>query len=97
MPRFAAELEGADDSAHVALYQDDAGTLDRDVCSGAHGNSNIGGRQRRRIVDSIACHGNDVMSGPMSGHALVLVARLDACFGGQEQIGCISVPVGCSA
>ena len=43
----------------VALEQRDAGALDGDVGAGAHGDADIGGGQRRRIVDAVAGHRDD--------------------------------------
>ena len=41
------------------LQQRDAGALDGDVGAGAHGDADIGGGQRRRIVDAVAGHRDD--------------------------------------
>src|SRR6478609_2269056 len=71
-------MEGANDSAHIALHQNDVGAFDGDVGSGAHGNADVGGGQCRRVIDSVARHGNYVVSGTVGSHALVLVVRLDA-------------------
>ena len=33
--------------------------LDRDVGAGAHGDADVGGGERRRVVDAVAGHGDD--------------------------------------
>ena len=49
----------ADDAAQVALDQRDAGALDGDVGAGAHGDADVRPRERRRVVDAVAGHGDD--------------------------------------
>ena len=43
----------------IALQQRDAGAFHRDVGAGAHGDADIGGGQRRRVVDAVAGHRDD--------------------------------------
>ncbi len=52
------------DAAQVALQQRDAGALDGDVGAGAHGDADVGGGQRRRVVDAVAGHGDDAALAP---------------------------------
>ena len=57
----------------VALEQRDAGALDGDVGAGAHGDADIGGGQRRRIVDAVAGHGDDAALGLRSRSTTALL------------------------
>ena len=41
------------------MQQRDAGALDRDVGAGAHGDADVGGGERGRVVDAVARHGDD--------------------------------------
>ena len=47
------------DAGEVALDQRHAGALHRDVGAGAHRDADIGGGERRRVVDAVAGHGDD--------------------------------------
>ena len=49
----------ANDAAEVALQQRDAGALHRDVGAGPHGDADLGGGERRGVVDAVAGHGDD--------------------------------------
>jgi hypothetical protein len=49
----------AHDAGQVALQQRDAGAFDGDIGAGAHGDADIGGGERRRVVDAVAGHGDD--------------------------------------
>ena len=53
-----AEPARPDDAVEIALDQRDAGAFDRDVGAGAHGDADIGGGKRRRVVDAVAGHGD---------------------------------------
>ena len=55
----AAEVARLGDAAQVAFHQRDAGALHGDVGAGAHGDADIGLRQRRGVVDAVAGHGHD--------------------------------------
>ena len=71
------------DAAQVAGHQHHVGALDGDVCAGADGNTHIGLRERRRIVDAVADEGErpcrrlqpldrlDLAVGQHLGHHLV--------------------------
>ena len=59
-----AERARAHDAAQVALHQRDAGALDRDVGAGAHGDADVGLRERGRVVDAVAGHRHDAASAP---------------------------------
>jgi hypothetical protein len=47
------------DAAEIALQQRDAGAFHRHIGAGAHGDADIGGGQRRGVVDAVAGHGDD--------------------------------------
>ena len=47
------------DAGQVAFDERDAGALDRDVRAGAHGDADIGGGKRRRVVHAVAGHRDD--------------------------------------
>ena len=49
--------------AQVALHQRDAGALHRHVGAGAHRDADVGLRQRRRVVDAVAGHGDHAALG----------------------------------
>ena len=61
--RRPAQPPGADNPFQVAFDKRHAGTLHRDIGAGAHGDADIGLRQRRRIVDAVAGHGDDTSLG----------------------------------
>ena len=50
-------------SARVAAHQRDAGGLHRDVGAGRHRDADVGGGQRRRVVDAVADHRHDLARG----------------------------------
>ena len=76
----AAEPNGFLDPAQIASEQSDAGALHRDIRAGAHRDANIGRGQGRRVIDSIAGHGDDLLSFAQFPDALVLMLRLDPRF-----------------
>ena len=82
MLRIIARLkpDGFLDAAQVAFDQRDAGAFHRDVRAGAHGNTDIGGGERGRVVDAVARHRDDVPLLAQFADALVFVLRLDASF-----------------
>ena len=49
----------AHERLQVAVEQRDAGAFDRDVGSRPHGDADVGGGERRRVVDAVAGHGDD--------------------------------------
>jgi hypothetical protein len=57
---------GRDDARQIALEQGDAGAFDRDVGAGAHGDADIGGGKRGRVVDAVAGHRDDPAFAPCS-------------------------------
>ena len=59
----------------VALHQRDAGALHRDVGAGAHGDADVGLRERRRVVDAVARHRHDPALACEPLDHLVLAAR----------------------
>src|SRR5712692_1025332 len=85
----AAQLSRSYDSAQVALDQYDSGAFDGYVRSGAHGDTNMGRRQGRGVVDPIACHGHDaaLLAEPLDGFTFFLRSNfgfdvIDAQFSG---------------
>ena len=48
------------------------GAFDRDIRAAAHGNTDIGGGQRRRIVDAVADHGDAAAFSAKALHHLAL-------------------------
>ena len=57
----AAETDRLDDGAEIVVEQHDGGSFARHVRSApAHGDADMGGLQRRRIVDAIAGHRDDL-------------------------------------
>ena len=54
----SASRARAHDAVQIALEQRDAGALDRDVGARAHGDADVGGGERRRVVDAVAGHGD---------------------------------------
>ena len=60
----AAEPARADDAAQIALDERDAGALHRDVGARAHGDADVGLRERRRVVDAVAGHRHDAAFAP---------------------------------
>ena len=55
----ARELDGLDGRAQVAAHERDVAGLDRDVAPGADRDADVGLRERRRVVDAVADHGDD--------------------------------------
>ena len=62
--RRHGELARPHDALQVALQQRDAGALDGDVGAGAHGDADVGGGERRCVVDAVAGHGDDAAFPP---------------------------------
>src|ERR1022692_3703445 len=54
-----AQVAGAQDCGKVAFYERDAGTFHGDVGAGAHGDTDIGLRQRGGVVDAVTGHRDD--------------------------------------
>ena len=52
-----------DDAHQIAFQQRNAGAFDRDIGPRPHCNSHIGGRKRRRVVNSVARHCHDCAAG----------------------------------
>ena len=53
-----------DDRSEIVVEQDDRRGLARDVgAAAAHGDADMGGLERRRIVDAVAGHGDDLAVG----------------------------------
>ena len=59
----------------IAPNQRDPRGLDRDIRSRAHRNADVGGRERRSIVDAVAGHGDDPAFLPQTFDGLALVLR----------------------
>ena len=57
--RRRRQMPRAHDAVEIALQQRHAGAFHGDVGAGAHGDADIGGGQRRRVVDAVAGHGDD--------------------------------------
>src|SRR3546814_9492292 len=57
--RRLAELAGADDTVEVALEQGHARAFHRNIGAMPHRDADIRRRQRRRVIDPIARHGDD--------------------------------------
>src|SRR5579875_1365719 len=58
--RRAAQPIGAGDAGEIAFQQRHPGAFDRDIGAGSHRDADIGQRQRRRVVDAVARHGDDM-------------------------------------
>ena len=52
-------MAGAEDSAEVSFDQGDAAAFHGDVGAGAHGDADIGLRERGGVVDAVAGHGDE--------------------------------------
>jgi hypothetical protein len=63
-----AETASADDAIQIALHQRYPGAFDGDISAGAHGNTNIGGGKRGRIVHAVPRHPNNAAFGFQTGH-----------------------------
>ena len=57
--RLARQPAGADDAAQVALDERHGRALHGDVGARAHGDADLGLRQRGRVVDAVAGHRHD--------------------------------------
>src|SRR5664280_137485 len=71
------------DPGEVALEQRDAGAFDRHIGAGAHGDTDLGGGQCRRIIDAVAGHGHHAAFGAQFfDHSALLIRQhlsLDFC------------------
>ena len=75
----AAALDRLDDGREVVVRQHDVGRLLGDVGAGdAHGDADVGVLERRRVVDAVAGHRDDVALVLPGAHDLELVHRRDA-------------------
>ncbi len=72
MHRRGGEPARPDDAAEVALEERHAGALDGDVRPGAHGDADVGGGERRGVVDAVAGHGDDAAVVAEALHHLAL-------------------------
>ena len=54
-----AELAGAQDSGEIAFDQRDAAAFHGNVGAGAHGDADVGLRERGSVVDAVSGHGDD--------------------------------------
>ena len=60
----AAETDRLDDRAEIVVEQHDGGSFARDIGSAAaHGDADMGGLQRGRVVDAVAGHRDDLAIG----------------------------------
>jgi hypothetical protein len=50
----AGQVDGGDDVEQVVAHEDDVGRFHRNVGAGAEGNTDVGGCQRWRVVDTVA-------------------------------------------
>ena len=58
------EANGRDDRRKIVVQQDQRSCLARDVsAAAAHGDADMRRFQRRRVIDAIAGHGNDLAIG----------------------------------
>ena len=72
----AALLDGLHDRAEVVVHQHDVGDVAGDVrASRTHRDADIGGAQRRGVVDPVAGHRDHVAAGLERAHDLVLMGR----------------------
>ena len=61
--RPARQRDRRGDAAQVAAHQRDVAGLDRDVGAGADRDADVGLRERRRVVDAVADHRDDLPGG----------------------------------
>ena len=66
------------DPHEIAGQQRDARALDRHVRAAAHGDADIGGGQRRRVIDAVADHGDAAALVAQPEHHLALALREDS-------------------
>ena len=76
----------AHDAREIAAKERDAGAFDRDIGAGAHGDADVGGSERRRVVDAVAGHGDDAAVAPQffDDAAFLLRQNLGLDFGDAE-------------
>src|SRR6266436_4734938 len=55
-------MDRFDDAPQIAFHESYSSALDSNVRARAHGDANIGSRQRRSVIDAIASHADDVAS-----------------------------------
>ena len=67
-------------AAQVAFDQRDARALHRHVRARAHGDADMGGGERRSVIDAVAGHRDDVALLAKLCDLFVFVARLDSGF-----------------
>ena len=78
-----------DEPPEVALQQRQAGAFDRHVGSRAHGDADIGRRERRGVVDAVAGHGDDMALALQPGDRLRLAFGRDSGLEGVDaEPGC---------
>ena len=72
----AAEPQRERELGEIVGHQHDVGGFKRDVgAGGAHGDADVGGGQRRRVVDAVADHRDRAVLRPEPGQRLDFVAR----------------------
>ena len=72
----AAEPHRGDDRGEVVVEQDQRRGLARDVgAATAHGDADVGGLERRRVVDAVASHRDHFAAGLERGHDAQFVLR----------------------
>ncbi len=84
----AREVDAAGDARDVAADQRDVGRFDRDVGAAADGEADVGGGQRRRVVDAVADHADLVafflqalrISSSLSAGVARAITSIDADF-----------------
>ena len=71
--RRRREMARSHNSVQIPLEQRYAGAFHGNIGAGPHCNADVSGRQRRRIVDTIARHRDDASFGAISGDDFTLV------------------------
>jgi len=74
----ATLLDGSDDGGKVVIREHHLGSALGDSGTSTHGDTNVGGLESRRVVDTIAGHGDDLADLVEHVDELLLVDRLDA-------------------
>lgn len=70
----AAVLDSLDDGGE-GVEQDHVGSLDGNVGAAAHGDADVGGLERRGVVDAVARHGDDAAVLELLDDAQLLLGR----------------------
>src|SRR6202023_1882421 len=70
----AAESSGARDAAKVSAEKRDAGAFHGDVGARGHGDADVRLREGGRVVDTVACHGDNTAFGLKALHDFRFVA-----------------------